>query len=61
MAEKVEWFVSQGDGSLIFINGHNGHIGKSSVSGYTCLGARLTEAYGGWLFRNWNRRCGNPV
>ena len=40
MAEKVVWFVSQGDGSLIFINGHNGHIGKSSVSGYTCLGAR---------------------
>ena len=50
MAEKVEWFVSQGDGSLIFINGHNGHIGKSSVSSYTCLGAHLTEAYGDGYF-----------
>lgn len=28
MAEKVQWFVEHGDGSVIFINGHNGHIGK---------------------------------
>lgn len=50
MAEKVDWFVNQGDGSLIFINGHNGHIGKSSVSGYPCLGELLAGTYGGGYF-----------
>lgn len=43
MYEKVEWFLQHGDGSILFINGHNGHIGKTSVAGYTCLGALLSE------------------
>lgn len=41
MYEKVEWFLQHGDGSLLFINGHNGHIGKTSIAGYTCLGELL--------------------
>ena len=45
MARKVEWIAEQEDG-LIFINGHNGHIGRQSVSGYTCMGELLNEAYG---------------
>ncbi len=43
MYEKVEWFMQHGDGSVLFINGHNGHIGKTSVAGYTCLGELLSE------------------
>lgn len=46
MYEKVEWFLQHGDGSLLFINGHNGHIGKTSIAGYTCLGALLAEELG---------------
>lgn len=46
MFEKVEWFLKHGDGSVLFINGHNGHIGKTSVAGYTCLGELLTENLG---------------
>lgn len=46
MFEKVEWFLQHGDGSVLFINGHNGHIGKKSVAGYTCLGELLTESLG---------------
>ena len=46
MYEKVEWFMQHGDGSLLFINGHNGHIGKTSVAGYTCLGELLSENLG---------------
>lgn len=46
MFEKVEWFLQHGDGSILFINGHNGHIGKTSVAGYTCLGELLTENLG---------------
>jgi len=45
MAKKVEW-IAQHEGGLIFINGHNGHIGKQSVSGYTCMGKLLDEKYG---------------
>jgi len=45
MARKVEWIVEHEDG-LIFINGHNGHIGRQSVSGYTCMGELLNEVYG---------------
>ena len=46
MCEKVEWFLQHGDGSVLFINGHNGHIGKKSVAGYTCLGELLTKKLG---------------
>ena len=34
MYEKVEWFLQHGDNTVLFINGHNGHIGKSSVAGF---------------------------
>lgn len=44
MFEKVEWFLEHGDGSVLFINGHNGHIAKQSVGAYTCLGAKLNES-----------------
>ncbi|MDD3139368.1 MAG: erythromycin esterase family protein, partial [Lachnospiraceae bacterium] len=30
----------------LFINGHNGHIGKKSVAGYDCLGALLNDSLG---------------
>ena len=43
MYEKVEWFLQHGDGSVLFINGHNGHIGKTSIAGYTCLGELLSK------------------
>ena len=46
MFEKVEWFLQHGDGSVLFINGHNGHIGKTSVAGYTCMGELLTQSLG---------------
>ena len=46
MYEKVEWFLQHGDNSILFINGHNGHIGKTSVAGYTCLGELLFNNLG---------------
>ena len=46
MYEKVEWFLQHGDGSILFINGHNGHIGKKSIAGYTCLGELLSKNLG---------------
>lgn len=46
MSEKVSWFLQHGDGSVLFINGHNGHIGKKSVSGYTSLGEHLSKNIG---------------
>ena len=46
MYEKVEWFIQHGDDSILFINGHNGHIGKTSAAGYTCLGEMLSEHLG---------------
>lgn len=46
MYEKVEWFLQHGDNSVLFINGHNGHIGKTSVAGYTCLGELLSNNLG---------------
>ncbi len=46
MAEKVQWYLDQGDGSLLFLNGHNGHIGKHSTAGYVCLGQHLSEELG---------------
>lgn len=50
MAAKVDWYVEHGDGSLIFINGHNGHIGKVSAYGYDCLGSHLEQKYGKGYF-----------
>lgn len=46
MAEKVQWFIEQGDGRVIFINGHNGHIGKVNTASYDCLGKLLAEKLG---------------
>lgn len=43
MYEKIAWFLQHGDGSILFINGHNGHIGKTSIAGYTCLGELLSK------------------
>ena len=46
MAEKVLWFLEWWEDGPLFLNGHNGHIGKTSVAGYRCLGERLDEALG---------------
>ena len=46
MSEKVSWFLQHGDDRVLFINGHNGHIGKTSASGYTCLGELLAKNIG---------------
>lgn len=46
MYEKVEWFLQHGDHTVLFINGHNGHIGKRPVAGYTSLGELLTDHLG---------------
>lgn len=46
MYEKIEWFIQHGDDSVLFINGHNGHIGKTSIAGYTCLGELLSNHLG---------------
>ena len=50
MAEKVHWFLEHGDGSLLFINGHNGHIARTNTSLYECLGKRLAEDLGEGYF-----------
>lgn len=50
MAEKVQWFIEHGDGSVIFINGHNGHIGKVNSTSYDCLGKLLTQRLGNGYF-----------
>lgn len=40
-------FIIEGDfGSVLFINGHNGHIARTSAIAYTCLGERLAQTYG---------------
>lgn len=46
MAEKVHWFLEHGDGSLLFINGHNGHIARVNTSLYDCMGRQLAEDLG---------------
>lgn len=43
MYNRIQWFISKGDGSVIFINGHNGHMGKTSVADYKCLGSMLND------------------
>ena len=50
MAEKVQWFIEHGDGSVIFINGHNGHIGKVNSTSYDCLGKLLSQQLGDGYF-----------
>lgn len=51
MADKVKWFMEHGDGSVIFINGHNGHIGKGYAAPYyDCLGKLLAEELGDGYF-----------
>ena len=51
MAEKVHWFLEHGDGSMLFINGHNGHIGRAnSTLFYNCMGKRLAEDLGDGYF-----------
>lgn len=51
MADKVQWFMEHGDGSVIFINGHNGHIGKGyEAPYYDCLGKLLAEELGDGYF-----------
>lgn len=46
MYEKIEWFIQHGDGGVLFINGHNGHIEKTSIAGYTCLGELVSNHLG---------------
>ncbi len=46
MAWKVQWYLDQGDGSLLFINGHNGHIAKEGETTYPSLGQHLREDLG---------------
>lgn len=50
MAEKVQWFIEHGDGSVFFINGHNGHIGKVDSAAYDCLGRLLAQQMGDGYF-----------
>lgn len=50
MADAVAWFVEHADGSLLFINGHNGHIGKVSAYGFDVLGSHLARLYGSAYF-----------
>lgn len=46
MKNRVEWIYQYEGGQLLFINGHNGHIEKTSKSGYTCMGEYLADSYG---------------
>lgn len=51
MAKKVKWFMERGDGSLLFINGHNGHIGRvNSQPWYDCMGKLLAQDLGEQYF-----------
>lgn len=50
MAEKVRWFLEHGDGSLLFLNGHNGHVARTNTTFYDCLGKRLAEDLGDGYF-----------
>ena len=46
MAENVKWFLERKSEGPLFINGHNGHIGKVSTSVFTALGERLAKDLG---------------
>ncbi|WP_101772251.1 erythromycin esterase family protein [Peptostreptococcus faecalis] len=50
MSEKAIWLLNKNNDNLIFINGHNGHIGKSPVAGYTTLGELLSKKLGNNYF-----------
>ena len=50
MAEKVRWFLEHGDGSLLFLNGHNGRVARTNTTFYDCLGKRLAEDLGDGYF-----------
>ena len=45
MKNKVDWIVQHEKGEMVFLNGHNGHIEKSSAVNYTCMGSRLSKEY----------------
>lgn len=46
MKNKVDWILSYEGDQMIFITGHNGHIEKTSASGYISMGNRLADSYG---------------
>lgn len=47
MANKIKWILEYEKGNMIFINGHNGHIDKSSAVGaYTSIGKYLADQFG---------------
>lgn len=46
MKNKVDWILDHEGNQMIFITGHNGHIEKTSASGYTSMGKRLADSYG---------------
>jgi len=50
MKNKVDWIVQHEKGQMVFLNGHNGHIEKSSAVNYTCMGSRLSKEYGDAYF-----------
>lgn len=50
MAWKVQWYLYHGDGSLLFINGHNGHIAKGGMTSYSSLGKHLGEDLGAEVY-----------
>ncbi len=47
MSNKVKWILEYEEDNMIFINGHNGHIEKSSTSlSYTSMGNHLAGDFG---------------
>lgn len=51
MKNKVDWILGYEGNKLIFINGHNGHIGKdSSPYSYHTMGSLLLKSYGSRYF-----------
>lgn len=47
MSNKVKWILEHEGSDMIFINGHNGHIEKSSASPvYTSMGNHLADEFG---------------
>ena len=51
MAKKVKWFMGHGDGSLLFLNGHNGQICKVNTQPWNdCHGKLLAQDLGDTYF-----------